>query len=230
MLAGTPLGRKWPNLLVGNESSDDAAVYRLNDTQALVATTDFFTPIVDDAYDYGAIAAANALAELAREAVPEEVAAAYGGVTRSTNTWWKSKTYSAGSVNPTRQNILQYIAGTVKNGAEVPTFGITGFGTWTLLAQDFTSQERYNVTPGNAFGADNKTPYSANFMVSVQRELLPNMVATVSYVGTRGHNMLVIQQANPGDPALCLSVSQPSQVAPGSATCAGARGRSTWTS
>jgi hypothetical protein len=69
------------------------------------------------------------------------------------------------------------------------------------------------------FGADNKTPYSANFMVSVERELAPNMVATVSYVGTRGHNMLVIQQANPGNPALCLSVSQPSQVAPGSATC-----------
>ena len=69
------------------------------------------------------------------------------------------------------------------------------------------------------FGADNKTPYSANFMFSVQRELAPNMVATVSYVGTRGHNMLVIQQANPGNPALCLSVSQESQVAPGSATC-----------
>jgi hypothetical protein len=45
------------------------------------------------------------------------------------------------------------------------------------------------------------------------------MVATVSYVGTRGYNMLVIQQANPGNPALCLSVSQESQVAPGSATC-----------
>jgi hypothetical protein len=69
------------------------------------------------------------------------------------------------------------------------------------------------------FGANNKTPYSENFMVSVQHELAPNMVATVSYVGTRGHNMLVIQQANPGDPALCLSVSQESQVAPGSATC-----------
>jgi len=69
------------------------------------------------------------------------------------------------------------------------------------------------------FGADNKTPYSANFMFSVQRELASNMVATVSYVGTRGHNMLVIQQANPGNPALCLSVSQESQVAPGSATC-----------
>jgi len=69
------------------------------------------------------------------------------------------------------------------------------------------------------FGAENKTPYSSNFMFSVQRELAPNMVVTASYVGTRGHNMLVIQQANPGNPALCLSVSNESQVAPGSATC-----------
>jgi len=69
------------------------------------------------------------------------------------------------------------------------------------------------------FGSTNKTPYSANFMFSIQRELAPNMVITASYVGTRGHNMLVLQQANPGDPGLCLSVSQPGQVAPGSATC-----------
>jgi TonB dependent receptor len=69
------------------------------------------------------------------------------------------------------------------------------------------------------FGTNNKTPYSENFMVSAQRELAPNMVATASYVGTRGHHMLVLVQANPGNPALCLSVSQPGQVAPGSPTC-----------
>jgi hypothetical protein len=45
------------------------------------------------------------------------------------------------------------------------------------------------------------------------------MVVTASYVKTRGHDMLVLQQTNPGDPALCLSVGQPSQVASGSATC-----------
>ncbi len=64
MLAGTPAGRLWPNLLVGNESSDDAAVYRLNDAQALVATTDFFSPIVDDPYDFGRIAATNAISDV----------------------------------------------------------------------------------------------------------------------------------------------------------------------
>ncbi|WP_431259519.1 selenide, water dikinase SelD [Roseateles chitinivorans] len=51
-------------LLVGIETSDDAAVYRLNDDQALVATTDFFMPIVDDPYDFGRIAATNAISDV----------------------------------------------------------------------------------------------------------------------------------------------------------------------
>jgi len=64
VLAGSPAGGVFPDLLVGNESSDDAAVYRLNDRQALIATTDFFTPIVDDPYDFGRIAATNALSDV----------------------------------------------------------------------------------------------------------------------------------------------------------------------
>jgi len=63
-LAATPLRTLPKELLVGTESSDDAAVYRLNDSQALVATTDFFTPIVDDPYDFGRIAATNALSDI----------------------------------------------------------------------------------------------------------------------------------------------------------------------
>src|SRR5690349_24271744 len=54
----------FPDLLVGTETSDDAAVYRLNDEQAIIATTDFFMPIVDDPYDFGRIAAANALSDV----------------------------------------------------------------------------------------------------------------------------------------------------------------------
>ena len=54
----------FPDLLVGTESSDDAAVYRLNDEQAIIATTDFFMPIVDDPYDFGRIAATNALSDV----------------------------------------------------------------------------------------------------------------------------------------------------------------------
>jgi selenide,water dikinase len=53
-----------PELLVGIETSDDAAVYKLNDEQALVATTDFFMPIVDDPYDFGRIAATNAISDV----------------------------------------------------------------------------------------------------------------------------------------------------------------------
>ncbi len=53
-----------PELLVGIETADDAAVYQLNDEQALIATTDFFMPIVDDPYDFGRIAAANALSDV----------------------------------------------------------------------------------------------------------------------------------------------------------------------
>jgi selenide,water dikinase len=53
-----------PQLLVGIESADDAAVYRLNDEQALIATTDFFMPIVDDPFDFGRIAATNAISDV----------------------------------------------------------------------------------------------------------------------------------------------------------------------
>jgi cysteine desulfurase NifS/selenium donor protein len=53
-----------PNVLVGPESSDDAAVYKIDEKRAIVLTTDFFTPIVDDPYQFGAIAAANALSDI----------------------------------------------------------------------------------------------------------------------------------------------------------------------
>ena len=54
----------FPDLLVGTETADDAAVYRINDEQAIVATTDFFMPIVDDPRDFGRIAATNALSDI----------------------------------------------------------------------------------------------------------------------------------------------------------------------
>lgn len=53
-----------PNTLVGHTTGDDAAVYRLSDDRALVVTADFFTPIVDDGYDFGRIAATNALSDI----------------------------------------------------------------------------------------------------------------------------------------------------------------------
>ncbi len=53
-----------PNLLVGLAQTDDAAIYQLNEAQAIINTTDFFTPVVNDPYDYGAIAAANAMSDV----------------------------------------------------------------------------------------------------------------------------------------------------------------------
>lgn len=64
LLADMPSMQGYANLLVGTDTADDAAVYQLNDQQALVATTDFFMPIVDDPYDFGRIAATNALSDV----------------------------------------------------------------------------------------------------------------------------------------------------------------------
>ncbi|TAJ21487.1 MAG: selenide, water dikinase SelD [Rugosibacter sp.] len=64
LLAASPFKTFPADLLVGTETSDDAAVYRLNPQQAIVATTDFFTPIVDNPRDFGRIAAANALSDV----------------------------------------------------------------------------------------------------------------------------------------------------------------------
>lgn len=64
ILKGMPVAAPFANLMVGAETSDDAAVWRLNDQQALVATTDFFMPVVDDPFDFGRIAATNAISDI----------------------------------------------------------------------------------------------------------------------------------------------------------------------
>jgi hypothetical protein len=69
------------------------------------------------------------------------------------------------------------------------------------------------VSPGNV------TPYAEDYLVSVERELGRGTVLDVSYAGTQAHHLLTLIEANPGDPALCLGLSQESEVAAGSATC-----------
>jgi selenide,water dikinase len=64
ILARMPEAKPYAGMMVGLETGDDAAVYRLNDAQAIIATTDFFTPIVDDPRDFGRIAATNALSDV----------------------------------------------------------------------------------------------------------------------------------------------------------------------
>ena len=64
ILQSTGEKKLFPQLLVGNESKDDAAVYELNDGTCIISTTDFFMPIVDDAFSFGAIAATNAISDV----------------------------------------------------------------------------------------------------------------------------------------------------------------------
>jgi len=64
LLAEMPKAHPYANLLVGTETSDDAAVWQLNETMAVIATTDFFMPVVDDPRDFGRIAATNAISDV----------------------------------------------------------------------------------------------------------------------------------------------------------------------
>ena len=66
---------------------------------------------------------------------------------------------------------------------------------------------------------DGVSPYTEQYILSLQRRFGRNTVATASYVGSESHHLLTLIEANPGNPALCLSVSQLSEVAPGSPTC-----------
>ena len=80
-----------------------------------------------------------------------------------------------------------------------------------------------------AFDKNDVTPYTESYTFSVERQLNAATVLKASYVGTEAHHLLVIQEVNPGDPALCLSLSQKSEVAPGSATCGPFNESSTFT-
>jgi hypothetical protein len=75
------------------------------------------------------------------------------------------------------------------------------------------------ISSSSGFWYKNRTPYTEQYNLSVQRQLGPHSLAMLAYIGTQGHALLVNEESNPGNPALCLSVSQPSEVAPGSATC-----------
>jgi hypothetical protein len=82
---------------------------------------------------------------------------------------------------------------------------------------NWSPYEPISGIPG--YAATNRIPYVEEYMLSLQRQLGANTVLSLSYVGNQGHRLLVMIEANPGNPALCLSLSQPSQVAPASPTC-----------
>jgi hypothetical protein len=86
----------------------------------------------------------------------------------------------------------------------------------------FTGFNFAAVTPISAdpfFYYRNSVPYTENYMLSMQRQIGKRALLTVSYAGNQGHHLLVLVPQNLGNPALCLSLSQPSEVAPGSSTC-----------
>ena len=84
-------------------------------------------------------------------------------------------------------------------------------------AVNWSQFEPISGIPG--YAATNRIPYVEESMLSIQRQFGANTVLSASYVGASGRRLLVLVEANPGDPALCLSLSQPSEVAPGSPTC-----------
>jgi hypothetical protein len=75
------------------------------------------------------------------------------------------------------------------------------------------------ITGVPSFFHRNVTPYSESYTLSIERELTRDTLLSASYVGTQAHHLLVLISANPGNPALCLSLSQPENVMPGTPTC-----------
>ncbi|HET9099648.1 MAG TPA: TonB-dependent receptor, partial [Acidobacteriaceae bacterium] len=82
---------------------------------------------------------------------------------------------------------------------------------------DWSTYEPISGIPG--YDIHNRTPYTEEWMLSIERQAGPNTVISASYVGTSSHRQRVLIEPNPGNPALCLSLSRPSEVQPGTLTC-----------
>jgi hypothetical protein len=82
---------------------------------------------------------------------------------------------------------------------------------------DWSTYEPIEGIPG--YDSHNRTPYTEEWMLSIERQAGPNTVLTAAYVGNASHNQRILIEPNAGDPALCLSLSQPSEVQPGTLTC-----------
>jgi len=89
--------------------------------------------------------------------------------------------------------------------------------THPIGSVDWSEFEPFTGIPAVAPG--NVSPYAEDYLLSVERDLGHGTVLDMSYAGTQAHHLLTLLEANPGDPGLCLSLSQVSEVAPGSATC-----------
>jgi hypothetical protein len=110
-----------------------------------------------------------------------------------------------------------------ETGTQYPQeFPVTG-ATYGVSAKNPNSNVNwaayYPINGIDAYFPKNKNPYSENYTLSLERQLGRGTMLDVSYIGSQAHHLLVLLAANPGNPALCLSLSQPSEVAPGTPTC-----------
>jgi hypothetical protein len=97
---------------------------------------------------------------------------------------------------------------------------IPAFGASTVNPNTSVDWPQYlPITGVPSFFHQNVTPYSESYMFSIEREVGRGTLASVRYAGAQAHHLLVLISANPGNPALCLSLSRPQEVAPGTATC-----------
>jgi hypothetical protein len=77
----------------------------------------------------------------------------------------------------------------------------------------------YPISGAGSVYYKNKTSYAMQYNFTIERQIGAGSVLSVGYIGSLGRHLLTVRGANPGNPALCLSLSQPSEVAPGSPTC-----------
>ena len=111
---------------------------------------------------YNNIAATQQLIGLPAAIDDGTFANVYGGIPRNTNQFWKSTyVHNTGAVIPTRNLLIQYIAQVTKTTGEMPVIGIMGLGTWALLAEDFTPQERYHINPADKLDSSNFIGHSS---------------------------------------------------------------------
>ena len=105
------------------------------------------------------------------------------------------------------------------NGQPFPS-PIPAFGASRQHPNTTVAWEKYSPITGDpAFFYQNQSPYTESYNLSIERELAVRTVLSLSYVGARGHALLVLTPASPGDAQRCLAVNNPSQVAPGTNTC-----------
>jgi len=97
---------------------------------------------------------------------------------------------------------------------------IPAFGATAASPNSTVDWSQYlPITGVPSFFHKNVPPYSAGYTLSLERQITPNTLLSLAYVGTQAHHLLALISANPGNPAQCLSVSQTNQVSPGTATC-----------